>query len=360
MARRRSPVVRKLQPNLKWTSALRRIRAFHPVRYTVARGFEGDVCVFMLERDAKPIVLESPTGRLTTMAPRDLFLGTPGYRESTRWVVGAVPAGGLVPGNSYWVLADNGVVGELFGDSPLEKGYVGRVEYQGLICDEHGSTLNIRAFAEKVEPGAVDQGAPVFVVVGTSAEAGKTTAGIALLRALRRLGLTNVVTLKATGTSNIAETATYRDFGASQAFDCVDFGLPTTYPSQRPGVRGVFEHALKRLLSLPADAVLIECGGDLLGGNVPVFLRALKDKRPQAKVILAAADSLGALGGIQMLQKFGLRVSLITGPCTDTPTLQRRTGTLCRTPALNLARGEDLSAILKLRSLRSRSRRGGR
>ena len=34
------------------------------------------------------------------------------------------------------MLADSGVVGELFGDSPLEKSYVGRARYLGVVCDK--------------------------------------------------------------------------------------------------------------------------------------------------------------------------------------------------------------------------------
>jgi hypothetical protein len=54
--------------------------------------------------------------------------------------------------------------------------------------------------------------------------------------------------------------------------------------------------------------------------------------------VFAAADAVGAWGGTQMLQKMGLPVDLLTGPCTDTPTLEKRTQALCRTPAMNMAR----------------------
>jgi hypothetical protein len=85
---------------------------------------------------------------------------------------------------------------------------------------------------------------------------------------------------------------------------------------------------------MPADAVLIECGGDMLGANVPVFLKRLKRRRSHAKVILAAADELRALGATRMLKEMGLTTSLITG--SDTEALRQRTETLCRIPALNM------------------------
>jgi len=187
-----------------------------------------------------------------------------------------------------------------------------------------------------------DRGAPVFLVLGTSAEVGKTTAGLTVLRALLQKGHATVIALKATGTSGITEIAAYQDYGARHAFDCVDFGLPTTYPANRDGIVDVFDRALDTCLSLPADAVLIECGGDMLGANVPVFLKRLKRRRSRPKVILAAADALGALGATRMLKEMGLTTSLITGPCTDTQALRQRTETLCRVPALNMAgRGSE-------------------
>jgi hypothetical protein len=332
--------VRALPAGVKTTSSLRRVAIGDGLRYRALPALEGDVCAFELAGDAAPIVVEAVSGRAMTLAPRDIFLGTTGYRESTRWVVGAVPEGGLVPGEHYWVLTESGVAGNLIGDSPLAKGHLGRAKYLGVVQDGAGRTLDIRQCAARPDPHAADQAAPVFLVLGTSAEVGKTTAGVAVLRSLRQQGHRRVIALKATGTASVQELSTYRDFGAAQAFDCVDFGLPTTYPSGRSDIEATFERALDVCLSQPADAVLIECGGDMLGANVPVFLQSLKRRRSTMKIILVAADALGALGGKGMLEKMGLCPSLIAGPCTDTPTLRERTQSLCGVPAMNMARGE--------------------
>jgi hypothetical protein len=304
-------------------------------------GREGDVCVFELASDAAALAIEAVTGRALAIAPGDRFLGTAGYRESTRWVVGKLPEGGLVPGGDYWVLAANGVVGAFVGDSPREKGHLGQVRFLGTMHGEDGNTLNIRQFmhARAPEPD-VDNAAPVFLVAGTSSEVGKTTAAISVLRALRRSGRHRVVALKATGTSSVTELHSYEDFGAAPCFDSVDFGLPTTYPSGREGIDAHFAAMLDVCLGITADAVLIECGGDILGANVPSFLACLARRRQDVRVILAASDALAALGARSVLADMGLTVTLITGPCTDTPTIQQRTRELCGIPALNLARGE--------------------
>ncbi|HEX2646628.1 MAG TPA: hypothetical protein VHO95_05340, partial [Candidatus Dormibacteraeota bacterium] len=272
--------------------------------------------------------------------PGDRFLATPGYRESTRWISGTVPADGLMPGEYYHLLADGGIVGELVGDAPAGQAQPAAVHYLGAVCGERGETLNIRQFAVR-HCGEPDRNAPIYVLLGTSGDVGKTTAGIAVLRTLQMKGHATVVALKATGTASVEELEKYRDFGAAEAFDCVDFGLPTTYPSGCPGITDIFAEALDFCLALPAEAVVIECGGDLFGANVPEFLACLKARRPEFTIVVAAADALGAMGAKRVLAETGLAISLITGPCTDTPAMRDRTQALCGVPALNLLRGAD-------------------
>src|SRR5437870_578691 len=136
-----------LPATVKRSSALRRVPALEAIRFRSQCGGEGDVCAFELAHDGFPITVESPTGRMMTIAPGDTFLATPGYRESTRWISGSIPAGGVVPGDDYWVLAECGIVGELIGDPALETGQLGRVRYLGAVYGDGGETLNIRKFA---------------------------------------------------------------------------------------------------------------------------------------------------------------------------------------------------------------------
>jgi hypothetical protein len=332
----------QLAPDTKRTSVLRRLPPLESAYCVAVAGLEGDVCAFELPAEASPIVVEDVSGRSLMLAPGDIFLATPGHRESTRWVVGGIPTGGLVPSESYWVLAQAGIIGNFVGDSPGIKGHLVEVKYLGAVRIGGGDqNLNIRDFVVSSDSGKADKAALLYVVLGTSAEVGKTTAGIGIIRSLLQSGHRTIVTLKATGTSSVSELLAYRDFGAAHAFDCVDFGLPTTYPSDRAGVEEMFDRALDFCLGMPADAVIIECGGDFLGANVPVFLQCLKKRRSDGKFILAASDALGALGGKLVLHDMGFSLDLITGLCTDTPTLRQRTEKLCGIPAFNMARGRN-------------------
>jgi len=329
-----------LPANVKRTSALRRVPPLEAVRFQSVRGGEGDICAFELPSEGSPITVESATGRVMTIAPGDVFLGTPGHRAARRWILGSIPDGGLVPDNQYWVLSESGVVGELISQSHSEMGHLGRVRYVGAVCGDHGETLNIRQFGV-TKAGGPDRNAPLYLILGTSSEVGKTTAGVAVLRTLRLQGHMTVIALKATGTPSFAELASYLDFGAAEAFDCIDFGFPTTYPVGRKEIHAFFGNALDFCLSLSADAVVVECAGDPVSANAPELLKCVKARRPDLKIILAAADALGAMGAKQALAEIGLEISLITGPCTDTAILRQWTEELCGIPAINLARGSD-------------------
>jgi len=335
---------RKLPPNIKRTSVLRRVPIPLTSRYVDVPGLEGYVCVFRLAPTSRSLVVETTHGRAMTLLPRDMFLGTPGYRLSSR-MTGRIPKRGLVPGKTYWLIAESGVVGELVGGTPHAKTFLGQAKYLGAIANDDGQIIAIQQFTAATANRKADHGAQVFVIVGTGPEVGKTAAGLTVLRMLLNKGHSTVIALKTTGTSSVTEIMEYKDYGATQVFDCVDFGIPTTHPHNRKGMDRLFDRMLDTCLSIPADAVVIECGGDMLGGNVPTFLRRLKRRRSLPKVILAAADSLGALGATRLLRSMGLPIDLITGPCTDTTAVQQRTQTLCGIPAMNLGRTENGGAV---------------
>jgi hypothetical protein len=325
-----------LPANYKILSVLRRVGELGRARWIAETGTEGSVAVFRFPDDATPIAVEAVSGRSMAITPGDIFLATPGHRESVRWVVGGVPEGGLVPGEDYWVLSESGVMGTLVGDSPLPKRHLGKATYLGAVLGADGHLLGLRDFTLRAAPDATDAGAPIYLFLGTSSEVGKTTAGLTLLRTLLSRGQDEVSVFKATGTSSATELAAYQDFGASGVFDFVDFGIPTTCPASRADAREVFGRALDWCLSLPADALLVECGGDLLGTCVPEFIQCLRGRRSKLTTILVAWDPSGALGAQHALAGMGVTVDLITGPCTDTLTSRERTAALCGIPARSM------------------------
>ena len=326
----------RLPAACKRLSALRRVGDLGGAPWRAIPGVEGHAGVFQFPVEATPIIVEAVSGRSMAIVPGDIFLATPGYRESVHWTVGGVPEGGLLPGEIYWMLAESGVIGALTEASPVTKSYLGQTKYLGAVLGPDGEPLRLRDFSVRAAPDAVDAGAPVYLVLGTSVEVGKTTAGLTLLRTLLGRGHSEIVVLKATGTTSVSEAAAYRDFGAAHVFDCADFGIPTTFPGGRADAPEIFNQALDVCLSLPANAVLIECGGDFLGTGVPDFLRCLLPRRPNPTTLLAAFDPSGAIGAKRLLEGMGVTLDLITGPCTDTPISRERVEAMCGIPARSM------------------------
>lgn len=195
----------QLPPSYKRLSALRRVGDLGRSCWDAIPGFEGYIGLFQLQSDAGPISVEAESGRSMTVVPGDVFLATPGYRELVHWTVGGVPAGGLEPGEEYWVLSESGVIGSLMEASVSARDYLGRVRYLGAVVGPDGQPLRLRDFAISVAPDAIDAGAPVYLILGTSVEVGKTTAGLTLLRTLLEKGHSEIVVLKATGTTSVTE-----------------------------------------------------------------------------------------------------------------------------------------------------------
>ena len=317
---------------MKTTSVLRRV-SMDDFEFRPVPAAEGDVCLFELDGDSS-ITLEAATGRLMEIGPGDRFLGAPGYRTPTRPLAsGTIPLEGLVPGANYWSLSKSGIVGELTDPPVGSAPYLGRVSYVGA-AHAHEKKLNIRDFVVAAGVVARDRDAPIYVIVGSCGNVGKTTAGVAVLRALRMRGHGDVVAWKAVGTGSIGEIARYLDFGAA-AFDCVDFGLPATYPLGRSDIVEYFDCALDFCLSQPADAVIIEPGGDLSGDN-PTLLARIKSRRRDIKIVLAASDAFAAVGVQRALAEIGLAANVITGPCTDSLRLREQTERFCGVPAIPL------------------------
>src|SRR5690606_28234272 len=104
--------------------------------------------------------------------------------------------------------------------------------------------------------------APVILIIGTSMEAGKTVAAVALTRALKSMGL-RVAGVKVTGVGRYRDIRAMGAAGADFIADFVDAGLPSTVVP-----RDEYEAALRRLGATVAaaepDVVIAEAGASPL------------------------------------------------------------------------------------------------
>ena len=127
--------------DVKRTSVLRRIPPSRMVRYVAAPGLEGCICALQLALESPPIVVEAVSGRAMTWCPGDIFLATPGYRESTRWVVGGISKRGLGPGRQLLGVRGSGDGRRTRSGTSRAKSHLGQVKYLGTVVGDERPEL---------------------------------------------------------------------------------------------------------------------------------------------------------------------------------------------------------------------------
>jgi hypothetical protein len=239
--------------------------------------------------------------------------------ESGDWVVGALGdrAATLEGVGSWRDIRDDGVMHALtaaglmarftsfstFFPEPL------RLVYRGHLC-RNGAKVRMRDFA--IRSTTHEFSVPTLLLVGTSMSAGKTTTGRRVCKELDRAGMF-VIGAKLTGAGRYRDILSYLKTGATEIYDFVDAGLPSTIVPESE-----FREAIRPLLNLfnsrQPDLLLVEAGASPLE---PYNGAALMDELGDNVVctILCASDPYAVVG---VEKAFGLTPDLVTGPATQT------------------------------------------
>jgi hypothetical protein len=283
--------------------------------------------------------LEDPHGRRMRLYPGDLVVGAYGNRYATDFYEGYLPT----PGDAVHLLTSGGLVGTV-ASAHTSKEAPTELEVLGPLTDAAGLPLNTDdvALPEPV-PGRPELG--TVVVLGSSMNAGKTTATSAIIRGLAKAGL-RVGAGKVTGSGSGKDHWAYVDAGAATVADFLDFGMPSTfgYPSERLvstmfGIRD-------RLVEEAADVVVLEVADGVLQSET----RALAEQLPEFAdhVVLAVGDALGAVAGIGVLGELGVSVRVVSGLVTASPLATREAAEATGLPVLSpadLARGAAVGLL---------------
>ncbi len=334
------------QTAAKWASCTRRVPQDCIRRFKKTAPEQGDVVLCRIEAATFPHALvEDRSGRLQALFPGDLLVTTVAARESTRWSVGRIPQSDVfAAGKHFTVLSVQGIVGEWMEGPSDEIAISTEASILGTSLGPDGQAINISAFGEHLPSDAQPLRKHAIVITGSSADAGKTTAGIVALRLAKALNISTAC-VKATGTGSFIERQLYHDAGAEQVLDLIDFGHPTTYPSDGAHSFVDFTRWMTYLNHLPSNLIVIECGGDPVGARVPKLLECIVDGAPPLLHISAASDCMSAYGMVKWFGDRGPQVDFLCGRCTDTELLRIRTEAITGIPAGNLAHGAGVRSL---------------
>ena len=273
--------------------------------------------------------LELAGGRLAEIAPGDQVVVALGRRAATLQCVGDWES--VESSDEMDLLSIAGVAGRCLSQSvfvpplaPLV--YVGHVH-------RDGHPVNIADFAPKRDARPLTL--PTILIIGTSMDAGKTTAAVRIIRTLAARGL-RVAGVKFTGMGRYRDVLAMRDAGAEWILDFVDGGIPSTVVPPEE-FREVATTLLARIDELDADVVVLEAGASPLEPyNGELAVELIGDA--VRAVVLCASDPYAALG---VLEAFGIQPTLVAGRATCTDAGTALTSRLTGCPALNLLDPDD-------------------
>ena len=315
----------------KWGYVTRRIddRAELTIGDSIEAPKLGDFVVARVSQLGEHEFLEDVYGRRARLFPGDLIVGAFGNRYATDFYEGYVP--GI--GDEVHLLTSGGLIGTV-ASTHTSKGVPTQLEVVGPMVrtEGDGKALSTDDFAVIPSPTAKPEMGTI-VVVGSSMNAGKTTATAALARGLHRTGL-RVGAAKVTGSGSGKDHWAYVDAGADTVTDFLDFGMPSTfgYPVER--LISTMVAIRDRLVADGAEAIVLEIADGVLQDETRELVKALPGFADE--VILAVGDALGAVAGIEVLRELGVTVRAISGLVTASPLASREvaaaTGLVVYTP----------------------------
>jgi len=268
--------------------------------------------------------IEDRDGHMVKVEPGDWVVGALGDRAATLEGVGSwrnVGAQGVLQ-----ALTSAGLMGRYTSLSKLLPDPL-QLDYRGHLMRD-GRKVVMADFAIRADSHAFS--VPTILLLGTSMSAGKTTAGRRVCKVLDRAGR-YVIGSKLTGAGRYRDILSFLKTGATEIYDFVDAGLPSTVVPEdeyRRAIRPLLNHINNRrpefLVAEAGASPLEPYNGsalmDELGGNVVCM-------------ILCASDPYAVVG---VQNAFGIRPNLVSGPAAQTTAAIELVRKLADLPAINV------------------------
>jgi len=311
--------MKKIAPGFILPSAALTVAAKHIRFYDVIdkRPEVGDVVYGKVVRLGQHMEMENQFGRFHRLndGTRSVFVF--GNRYAPNHYEGFVPEE-----MTYDVdmLARSGVVGRVaFRNSSIKDPTL--VRLLGYVCDKDGRVLNTKDFS-LVHPTRTEkkgERAKLILVVGTSMNCGKSMTATACCWALSTMGY-QVRASKVTGTASLKDILHMQDAGASVINDFSYFGFPSTYMASDADVLRIFNDTDLRWANNAKNFWVVEFADGIVQRETAMLLQSDDVKSRIHKLLFAAGDAFGAIGGIEILKnKFGLTPDAVSGVCSSSP-----------------------------------------
>jgi hypothetical protein len=290
----------------------------------------GQVVVAEILHVGRNAQLEDRSGLTWRIFAGDRIVGAFGNRYATDQYEGYVPRRVV---RRCDLLSIGGVVGVVASRHASVRAPT-RLRLLGLVGDADGRPVSMRSHSVEMlnEPPAGE----IILVVGASMNAGKTTVGGTLARALTRAGF-RVAAAKLTGTASNKDPRFYQSCGASPVLDFIDAGFPSTYLLDPDELFQVQRSLISALRATRPDYIVLEIADGIFQRETMMLLQHEPFLEAVDHVFFAANDSLSAESGVRHLTIKHLPVRAVSGILTQAPLAVREaegvTGIPCLSPA---------------------------
>jgi hypothetical protein len=309
----------------------------------------GDVGIFEVLYIGKHRSIQHESKRNATIIAGDTIMAAFGTRYATGQFEGYVPRH---VNQELHILGAGGTIGviESMHDKYEDIGPT-KLRMIGLAVDRKGKVINTKVIMQhEMIPfsGAAASATKVILSLGSSMDSGKSTSAAHLVHGLKKAGL-NVAYIKLTGTVYTKDSDLAWDLGADVVADFGDYGFPSTYLCTNEELLSLYETLLAKVLPYQPDYIIMEIADGLYQRETKMLLTNYQFTSTIDRVIFSAGESLAAINGVHLLNKWGIHPTLLSGLFTAAPLLIKEVKENTHVPVFTieeLAHGINAIALL--------------
>jgi hypothetical protein len=293
----------------------------------------GDVVYGKITRIGQHAELENKSGRIHRLNEGSTAIFVFGNRYAPDFYEGIIPK---IMQTQVDLLARSGIIGKVaIKNSSVSEPT--QVKILGYVCDSNGEILNTRnhSLISPNQSQKKGERAKLILFIGTSMNSGKSTSATACCWALTTMGY-NVRASKVTGTASLKDILHMQDAGAEIVNDFTHFGFPSTYLLEEPEVIKIFNDLDLKYANNPKNYWAVELADGILQRETALLLKSEDVRSRIHRLIFAAHDTFGAIGGLNVLKhEFGLVPDAISGVCSSSPLFLRELSEFTDIPVFN-------------------------
>jgi len=294
----------------------------------------GDLVLARVDRLGQHKRIELGNGRRAPLFPGDEIVLCYGHRYAPDQFEGEIP-NSLEPCH---MVAAGGIAACAISKHTSRKSAT-RITPLGLLGDARGRPINLADHA--LEPASPETALPMTIAaVGTSMNAGKTTAAAYLTRGLANAGL-KVGAAKLTGTGAGGDNWLMSDAGAELVLDFTDAGYASTHRVPLSELEAITTTLTAHLQRAGVDVIVLEVADGLFQQETSALLCSPVFRQAVNGIIFAAGDAMGAATGVNWLHDHDLPVVAISGRLTAAPLVVRETQGATGLPVMGLEQLSD-------------------